>query len=83
MLVGKEQIESLCVCKEMHGNLTLDKREGSGFMKGMWEGEGREKRAAHKRKDVDRVKRKGIIRNRILDLHLERTEELIHAELSQ
>lgn len=83
MLVGKKQIESLCVCKEMHGNLTLDKREGSGFMKGMWEEEGGEKKAAQKKKNVDRMKRKGIIRNRILDFHLERTEGLIYTELSQ
>ena len=58
MLVEEEQIESLCGCKEMHGNLTLGEREGSGFMKYMWEGEGGEKRAAQKRKDLDRVKGK-------------------------
>lgn len=58
MLVEEEQIESLCDCRETYGNLTLGKREGSGFMKEMWEGEGGEKTAAQKRKGLDRVKGK-------------------------
>jgi len=56
--VEEGQTESPCGCKEVHRNLTLGKREGSGFMKDMWEGEGGEKRAAQKRKDLDRVKEK-------------------------
>lgn len=48
----------MCDCKKMHGNLILGKREGSGFMKDMWEGEWAEKTTAQKRKDLDRVKGK-------------------------
>lgn len=43
-LVKEDQIEFPYDCKKMHGNLTLGKREGFGFMKDTWEGGGGEQR---------------------------------------